>query len=319
MSLSRIRNTIATLLFLFINLSSAPSRAEILFNGVAQPSPATIAAGQSIVGSRPAAGVVVNGADDLLTMSGGAVDTSAAGSIGIRALAGTVLMSGGSVRGAEAGVLVNGGTFTFSGGSIRDGIVAQGAGSLFEMSAGTVSNRSVTASAGATIAISGGTIFNSRVQASGATSRVDLNGGDISWLDALDGAEAHVFGTSFSVNGTPVCFAVNYTLPATAAYMAVNYANQTSAGFKLNQTGGGTITLHMRSPGDFDGDSDVDGFDFLKWQRGQVAGAVSLSHLSAWEANFGSVAGASGSTTPIPEPSSWIIMLVALTALRRRA
>ena len=39
--------------------------------------------------------------------------------------------------------------------------------------------------------------------------------------------------------------------------------------------------------GDFNGDGTVDGFDFLKWQRGESPDALSQSDLAAWEANYG--------------------------------
>ena len=41
------------------------------------------------------------------------------------------------------------------------------------------------------------------------------------------------------------------------------------------------------SPGDFDGNLVVDGFDFLKWQRGQSPNPLSSVDLAAWEANYG--------------------------------
>jgi hypothetical protein len=39
--------------------------------------------------------------------------------------------------------------------------------------------------------------------------------------------------------------------------------------------------------GDFDADSDVDGADFLQWQRGELV----AEELNDWTANFGSVGG----------------------------
>ena len=41
--------------------------------------------------------------------------------------------------------------------------------------------------------------------------------------------------------------------------------------------------------GDFDADNDVDGADFLKWQRGQSPDPLSQADLNAWEANYGTV------------------------------
>ena len=75
--------------------------------------------------------------------------------------------------------------------------------------------------------------------------------------------------------------------------------------------------------GDFDLDLDVDGFDFLKWQRGESPnGAYSTSDLSDWETNYGMVAPLVAAASTVPEPNT--LLLVALASLlgisvRRRA
>jgi len=74
--------------------------------------------------------------------------------------------------------------------------------------------------------------------------------------------------------------------------------------------------------GDFDGDEDVDGADFLEWQRDSTVGA-----LADWRGNFGS-AGGEGSLGPylevtitppavsaIPEPCSLLLLIVASSAM----
>lgn len=75
----------------------------------------------------------------------------------------------------------------------------------------------------------------------------------------------------------------------------------------------GTLAM-TSSPGDFDTDGDVDGGDFLLWQRGFGA-PYDAADLADWKANFGS--------TPaigvIPEPSTALLSICALAgfALRR--
>jgi hypothetical protein len=69
--------------------------------------------------------------------------------------------------------------------------------------------------------------------------------------------------------------------------------------------------------GDFDGDNDVDGRDFLVWQRNPSVGS-----LSDWQANYG--AGAlTASNTAVPEPSSIValsaLMLISLATRRKTA
>ncbi|MEO2044951.1 MAG: polysaccharide lyase family protein [Pirellulales bacterium] len=50
------------------------------------------------------------------------------------------------------------------------------------------------------------------------------------------------------------------------------------------------IRLEIESlDGDFDADNDVDGHDFLKWQRGQSPAPFSQTDLNAWQANYGTV------------------------------
>lgn len=75
--------------------------------------------------------------------------------------------------------------------------------------------------------------------------------------------------------------------------------------------------------GDFDGDSDVDGRDFLIWQRGgSTNGPFDAVDLEAWQQNYGTTAGlglsqemaASGT---VPEPSSVALVAFALLLWNR--
>lgn len=66
--------------------------------------------------------------------------------------------------------------------------------------------------------------------------------------------------------------------------------------------------------GDFDEDGDVDGNDFLAWQRGESPIPLSSTDLSEWQANFGNVASpisavVTDTSTEVPEPSSFVLML----------
>jgi hypothetical protein len=76
---------------------------------------------------------------------------------------------------------------------------------------------------------------------------------------------------------------------------------------------GGTDFTQITLPeagidGDFDADQDVDGADFLVWQR-QLGGALDGDDLTAWKQNFGDVlAGASAAS--VPEPSAPLLGLV---------
>lgn len=64
--------------------------------------------------------------------------------------------------------------------------------------------------------------------------------------------------------------------------------------------------------GDFDNDGDVDGRDFLVWQRNP-----SIGSLSDWQTNYGT--GMLTATTAVPEPSSlMILILLAAASFTRR-
>ncbi len=66
-------------------------------------------------------------------------------------------------------------------------------------------------------------------------------------------------------------------------------------------------------PGDFDADGDVDGADFLVWQRGGSPNGASAEDLNTWRANFGDVASVAA-TTSVPEPTSFLLAFLGLAA-----
>ncbi|MCC6493771.1 MAG: PEP-CTERM sorting domain-containing protein, partial [Pirellulales bacterium] len=84
--------------------------------------------------------------------------------------------------------------------------------------------------------------------------------------------------------------------------------------------------------GDYDGDSDVDGADFLVWQQdfgsttkldadGSGNNVIDDADLTVWQTAFGTGAGAAASVSAVPEPATLIVMLCAaqgLWAARRR-
>ena len=62
-------------------------------------------------------------------------------------------------------------------------------------------------------------------------------------------------------------------------------------------------TATIATPGDFDFDSDVDGADFLLWQRN----GGSVNDLSDWQAGFGT--GTLSAAQSVPEPSSLLLSM----------
>ena len=79
-------------------------------------------------------------------------------------------------------------------------------------------------------------------------------------------------------------------------------------------------SFQLATPGDFDVDGDVDGRDFLFWQRGDSPNNGSFADLVAWRVNFG-LAQANQSGLAAPEPCTALYFEGAYTALlfaRRR-
>lgn len=67
--------------------------------------------------------------------------------------------------------------------------------------------------------------------------------------------------------------------------------------------------------GDFDGDLDVDGIDFLIWQRGDSPDGGTPDELAAWEANYGTQPPPlQASAAAVPEPASSLLAVLGLTA-----
>lgn len=68
-------------------------------------------------------------------------------------------------------------------------------------------------------------------------------------------------------------------------------------------------------PGDFNKDGQVDGRDFLVWQRGGSPNPQSAGDLAEWQAAYGGGGNLSAVTAAVPEPSSALLIAVSLLAL----
>lgn len=70
-------------------------------------------------------------------------------------------------------------------------------------------------------------------------------------------------------------------------------------------------SLQLAAPdGDFDNDGDVDGADFLLWQRGGSPNPLSPADLAAWQAAYN--AGSNLAAAAVPEPSAAILLVTTL-------
>ncbi|MDZ4657670.1 MAG: hypothetical protein SH868_08830 [Bythopirellula sp.] len=68
--------------------------------------------------------------------------------------------------------------------------------------------------------------------------------------------------------------------------------------------------------GDFDGDGDIDGRDFLAWQRGESPDPFSAGDLAEWKANYGP--GPLAASVAVPEPKSSLLLAGLLLLVRTR-
>jgi len=77
--------------------------------------------------------------------------------------------------------------------------------------------------------------------------------------------------------------------------------------------GANDVTLEVINVplGDFNMNGIVNGFDYLKWQRGETQNPLNPLDLADWEANFGGSLVANSSTT-VPEPTTPALALAAL-------
>jgi T5SS/PEP-CTERM-associated repeat protein len=75
-----------------------------------------------------------------------------------------------------------------------------------------------------------------------------------------------------------------------------------------------SLTVVEGSDGDFDGDGDVDGRDFLIWQRGGSPNPRSASDLADWQANYG-VAPVTSVSMAVPEPGNVLLMIGYATGI----
>ncbi len=64
-------------------------------------------------------------------------------------------------------------------------------------------------------------------------------------------------------------------------------------------------------PGDFHNDGDVDGRDFLAWQRGQSPDPHSSEDLASWQNAYSASLAAS---TSVPEPTGIVLLAAAAIA-----
>lgn len=79
-----------------------------------------------------------------------------------------------------------------------------------------------------------------------------------------------------------------------------------------------SVTLFAHAAGDFNGDGQVNGRDFLMWQRGGSPNPHSTTDLQLWQTKYGT--GALHASLSIPEPTSTMLLVMSamIVAVYRR-
>jgi hypothetical protein len=130
---------------------------------------------------------------------------------------------------------------------------------------------------------------------------------------APQGGETYTLLTAGSIGGTSFLNPADFTLAPLASGLSWDLdIGATSVVLKVL----GSVAL----PGDFDNDLDVDGADFLKWQRNFGTPGYDAASLATWKANFGATA-AAAAVGAVPEPVGAVLGLMAagaVAAVRRR-
>jgi hypothetical protein len=160
------------------------------------------------------------------------------------------------------------------------------------------------------------------------------NGTTIYWSVSWGGSSFTGSTTGSTTNDTDGIFgpAVNVALPSTtlqalqftgtATESSTNnlaqYALTAGAATFINNAGTSFTLVAPPDPtGDFDGDGDVDGRDFLLWQRGESPDELSVEDLQLWQEQYGT-SGLVAGVNAIPEPGALATLLVCGVGLMHR-
>ncbi len=137
----------------------------------------------------------------------------------------------------------------------------------------------------------------------------------------VDGQSLDAATFTLIENLAPSAFITSAALPTTAPSLA---AADIAAG-ALRFSDANFVEFEVTSlavvvddnDGDFQLDGDVDGWDFLRWQRGQSPNPLTATDLATWVANYGNAA-PSTALIAAPEPSTAALMAITLVLAATR-
>lgn len=160
------------------------------------------------------------------------------------------------------------------------------------------------------------------------TLTIDSNGGDDSFINMATGGMLALFGDAHEslagflnlIDGTDAIRYWNDSISAWAAITSATYGKDYILSYLTEGDLVGYTMLTVGEyelGGDFDKDGDVDGADFLIWQRGESPNPLSPSDLATWQASFGTVTSAiTHALEPVPEPATGFLLMLLMLGLK---
>ncbi len=148
--------------------------------------------------------------------------------------------------------------------------------------------------------------FDTHFPFSGGAS-VD-SGSDAALLDFTLQASADALG-GFSVFAMPGLGSSEWSDASEPVFRRREFANVRDGDTPIR-----LASVFISHPGDFDFDNDVDGRDFLLWQRGDSFSPLSAGDLQDWNDHFGFSANSVAAIAAIevvPEPNSALLFVLA--------
>jgi hypothetical protein len=317
-----------------LDVSSTIDLTQNLFWGTS-PTPGTINVNSGGTINVPFAGYI--------DANGGMLNINAGGVVNVEGLnpstSDSVYLSYGTTQ--TSGIAINGGTLDVSG-DMRVG--TGGVGTLSLDNGGILNSQFgglFLGSAGGGFAdgtfdlIDGTATFAGHVfVGNGGVGLLNISGGSLTTTNDLflayhgtSNGTINLYGGTLSVVGFQIGTAGGTGLVNIEGGTMILSGDQTSLingyindGRVVGYTGSGTVEVNLQggdtvltaiagsSPGDFDGDDDVDGIDFLLWQTGNSPDPYSQDDLSDWETYYGTQP-LVATTFPVPEPSSLIVVI----------
>ena len=147
--------------------------------------------------------------------------------------------------------------------------------------------------------------FTATISLADITFGLDLFNDGLNNFTGLPGLDAEdVVAATVTVNGFND---LRFGIPSGSGSSTNPFLGVDNVSLKL-------VDIATGTPGDFDGDGDVDGRDFLAWQRGESpngtpGGPVSAADLAEWQTAYN---GGALSAVTVPEPASAALLLLAM-------